>query len=329
MIRRSIVFILLFIPLISLWAHDIKWVKLDVDVLSKESWKITLKAPLISGKVPPLTVWINDEILMDKSAIQHISSNEVFHERIVNAKDLRHKSLHIKGIDAFNLKAFVQVSKHGETLDMAIIKHDKTPYQINDWSTNRPINLKYFKEGIFHVLGGYDHLLFLMVMTLLIPSVRKLIKIVTAFTIAHGTSLILSSIGLFQLPVLVVEILIALSIFYLALEIVESRSQNIEGDTLRHPWLMAFIFGLLHGMGYANALLDLGLPKHAFWASLISFNVGVEISQILIVLGYTSLLYLLFRYMKGIYHPSRIILAYASGGIASFWVIGRSIQFLF
>lgn len=130
--------------------------------------------------------------------------------------------------------------------------------------------------GMEHIFIGYDHILFLMGLIVLGGSFRNLIKIVTAFTVAHSITLILAALQLVMLPSRLVESVIALSIVYIAIEnfLVKNTDQR---------WLITFIFGLMHGFGFANVLTEMGLPTKGLVASLLSFNVGVEIGQLTIV----------------------------------------------
>jgi hydrogenase/urease accessory protein HupE len=137
----------------------------------------------------------------------------------------------------------------------------------------------YVQLGVKHILVGIDHLLFLLGFLLLVRNRRALIATISAFTVAHSLTLVAASLELLTVPVAPVEICIALSVLLLAVE----ASQTTETVTRRRPWTVAFAFGLLHGLGFASALSDVGLPKHAVATSLLGFNVGVELGQLLVV----------------------------------------------
>ncbi len=137
----------------------------------------------------------------------------------------------------------------------------------------------YVGLGVEHILIGVDHLLFLLGLLLLVRGYKSLLATISAFTVAHSITLAGASLGVVKLASAPVEICIALSVLLLAVEVAQKR------DTLtrRRPWLVAFAFGLLHGLGFASALADVGLPKHAFALSLFAFNVGVEFGQVVAV----------------------------------------------
>lgn len=134
----------------------------------------------------------------------------------------------------------------------------------------------YFKLGVEHILSGYDHLLFLFSLLLIAANWRAILQIVTAFTVAHSITLFLAASGRIQVSPAWVEMCIALSIGYVAIE-------NLLVKKTGKRWLLTFFFGLIHGMGFAGALSEIGLPKNHFISSLLSFNVGVEAGQLLVV----------------------------------------------
>lgn len=137
----------------------------------------------------------------------------------------------------------------------------------------------YTQLGFAHILAGVDHLLFLLGLLLLVRGWRSLLTTISAFTIAHSITLAAASLGVVDIPSAPVEICIALSVLLLAVEVTYKRDTL----TVRRPWLVAFGFGLLHGLGFASALSDVGLPRHALASSLFAFNVGVELGQLLVV----------------------------------------------
>ena len=137
--------------------------------------------------------------------------------------------------------------------------------------------LAYFYQGIEHILLGYDHLMFVIALMLPGGSIVSLLAIVTAFTVAHSITLALSVLGIFTLPGWIVEPVIALSIAYVAFENLYMR------DALSRRWGISFIFGLVHGFGFAGALVEVGLPAEGIASALIGFNLGVEAGQALVV----------------------------------------------
>ena len=180
--------------------------------------------------------------------------------------------------------------------------------------------------GVRHILGGVDHLFFVAGMMLLVRGRRRIVATITAFTIAHSITLGLTVLEVVRVPGPPVEAFIALSIVYLAFEILRREQAHV--GTVK-PWTMAFAFGLVHGFGFAGALLDTGLPSGDIPMTLLLFNVGIELGQIVFAALCGIALWGLYRVLKT---PTRRAwldqgAAYGLGAVASFWVIDRVVGF--
>ena len=178
--------------------------------------------------------------------------------------------------------------------------------------------------GIEHILLGFDHLLFVLALVMIVKSTRKLLITVTAFTVAHSITLSLATLGVIHVPGPPVEAIIALSIVFVAGEIIHQR-QGREGLASRRPWVVAFAFGLLHGLGFAGALAEVGLPENSIPLALLFFNLGVEIGQVLFILAVLALYRLVKKAVDGRFDLTRLepVPVYLIGGIASYWVFER------
>jgi hydrogenase/urease accessory protein HupE len=174
--------------------------------------------------------------------------------------------------------------------------------------------------GLEHILLGIDHLLFVLALLMLVPNMRTLVWTVTSFTLAHSLTLAAATLGWVHVPQAPVEAVIALSILFVAMEIVHWR-QGRSGITRRWPWLVAFTFGLLHGFGFAGALSEIGLPEHAIPLALLFFNLGVEVGQLVFIAAVFAASLLL----KRLAWPGWAwrIPVYAIGSMAAFWTIQR------
>jgi hydrogenase/urease accessory protein HupE len=180
--------------------------------------------------------------------------------------------------------------------------------------------------GVEHILTGFDHLLFVLALVLLVDGRRRLLLTITAFTVAHSLTLAGATLGLVHVPGPPVEASIALSIVFVAAEIVHVH-RGQPSVTKRYPWVVAFTFGLLHGFGFAGALAQIGLPPTSIPIALLFFNVGVELGQLLfvaVVLAGLALAARLARRFAGFQQGwLSEVPAYAIGGIASYWVVER------
>lgn len=180
----------------------------------------------------------------------------------------------------------------------------------------------YLILGAEHILFGIDHLLFVLGLLLLLRGLWKLIKAITAFTIAHSITLAFAVLGIFPVPNAPIEVLIALSIVFLAREVIMGQKGEL---TLVHsrPWIVAFVFGLFHGFGFAGALGELGLSNADIPLALLFFNLGVEIGQIAFICALIALNASLNRFAKDLVPSMQRGLAYGLGGIAMFWFLER------
>ncbi|WP_284126450.1 HupE/UreJ family protein [Parerythrobacter aestuarii] len=178
----------------------------------------------------------------------------------------------------------------------------------------------YFGLGVTHILEGWDHLLFVIALVLLVRRGWAVAKAVTAFTVAHSLTLAGVSLGFLGLPGRPVEAVIALSIVLLAVEIAHGERETW---TRRWPWLVAFLFGLVHGFGFAGALREIGLPEGEVPAALISFNLGVEAGQLAVVLGVLLAVEAIRRARTEAVTPAIRVASYAIGITGSFWLIER------
>jgi hydrogenase/urease accessory protein HupE len=193
----------------------------------------------------------------------------------------------------------------------------------------------YLRLGVEHILFGFDHLLFVLALVVLVREWRRVAVTVTAFTVAHSITLAAATLGFVNVPGPPVEATIALSIMLVSVEILNAR-RGKPSVTTRLPWLVAFSFGLLHGFGFAGALAEVGLPQHAIPVALLFFNVGVEVGQLIFVAAVLSLIRLLLHAASQLLEPALVqrtfdrldvTVAYAIGIVAAYWLVERTTAF--
>lgn len=192
-------------------------------------------------------------------------------------------------------------------------------HDLNAWLdlANTYINL-----GIDHILRGVDHLLFVLGLIWLVRGTWMLVRTITAFTVAHSLSLAAATFGWVGVPEQPLNAAIALSIVFLGVEIVKLQRGQI-GLTARYPWFVAFMFGLLHGLGFATALTAIGIPSAVLPMALLFFNVGVEIGQLLFVLLVLALMWAHRKTQSMLPQWAAALPAYVIGSVASFWFLSR------
>lgn len=182
----------------------------------------------------------------------------------------------------------------------------------------------YFILGVEHILFGIDHLLFVLALVLIVRSVGLLVKTITAFTVAHSITLALATLGVVHVPSAPVEATVALSIVFVASEILRSQ-RGERGLTESAPWLVAGTFGLLHGFGFAGALSQVGLPPNDIPLALLFFNLGVEAGQLVFVAAVLGVIALIRRVDFAFPRWTPLAPPYAIGSVAMFWVIQRTV----
>lgn len=229
--------------------------------------------------------------------------------------------LQVDGLDATLTDVFVRIEwRHGDPT-IALLRPAQAGLPLGTARSAEGARA-YLKLGITHIWSGYDHLLYLVGLLLLVRGLWPLLQVITAFTLAHSVTLALSALDILVLPPAPVEACIALSVVMVA---AEAARAGRGGDSLalRKPWLVALLFGLLHGFGFAGALREAGLPADAVVMPLLLFNLGIEAGQIAFVTLVTLLALLLVRGLPALQRPARAILPLALGGLAMAWLYER------
>ena len=236
-------------------------------------------------------------------------------------------TLSIEGLGAVPADVLVRVKLRDGSEHSAILRSGTSSFTIPERATRGDLAISYWRMGTIHILEGYDHLLFLLTLLLIVSGIWPLLKTVTAFTLAHSLTLALATLGLLYIPPVPTEAVISLSIVLLAVEVVRKNQGQLTLSE-RYPWLVAFTFGLVHGLGFAGALSEIGVPPNEVPLALLMFNVGVETGQVMFVVAVSLMLAGLHR----LHSHSALTLAratpYAIGSVAMFWTIQRIGLFL-
>jgi hydrogenase/urease accessory protein HupE len=230
----------------------------------------------------------------------------------------------LKALELSSTDALVRIAPLKEEVQTLRLTPDEPVATIAGKDEIANVASTYTIIGIEHIILGFDHLLFVLALVLLLKGGWLVAKTVTAFTIAHSITLIGTTLGYLSLPSQPVEAVIALSIVFLAVEIVKAKPDE-QRLSERFPWIVAFLFGLLHGFGFAGALAEIGLPQDDIPLALLTFNLGVEIGQLLIVAVGLAVLALIKRFGETLLQPTKTMTAYGIGIIATYWFIERMI----
>lgn len=239
---------------------------------------------------------------------------------------LRGQTVTIAGLDGTMTDALVRVAFADGSSWLRRLTPQEPAAPIPPRQSGWAVAGQYLTLGIEHILLGIDHLLFVLGLLLITRGTLRLIKTVTAFTVAHSITLALATLGYVSVPPAPVEALIALSIVFVAVEVVNLH-RGREGLTARMPWIVAFAFGLLHGLGFAGVLSEIGLPAGHVPMALLFFNIGVEIGQVIFIAAVLGLLFVIRRSRIAWPRAADLAAPYAIGITAMFWVFERVAAF--
>jgi hydrogenase/urease accessory protein HupE len=307
-------------------AHPLAPALLQIDERADGTADVAWKTPLmrVRGSHAEPELPANCTSLGEPVATEGADS-VTFRWKIDCGKDgLAGRSIAVRGLETSKTDALVRVSLADGRLVRGVVRAFSPALEIP--RSDRPTSVfgGYLQLGFDHILEGVDHLLFVFGLLLLATSTRLLIETITAFTVGHSVTLTLAAFGLADVPQAPVDVLIAGSIFVLAVELAQGREHPEQSSLLRrYPWLMAFLFGLLHGLGFAGALRAIGLPEGDLPTALLSFNIGIELGQLTFVAAVLAAGYLLRRVLARRPAWSEWVPIYAMGCLSAYWVLAR------
>jgi hydrogenase/urease accessory protein HupE len=326
MMRVLCLLILLLFPTSTL-AHEMRPAYLAVEEGPVGTFDVMWKVPAIGDQRLGLYVRLPETCTPSADPIATIADAAYTEQWTAVCRDgLKGQEIVIDGLTATLTDVLVRIAWQDGSVEVARLTPDAPEFVAKGIQTGWEVAGTYFRLGVDHILSGLDHLLFVFALILLIRDRWMLVKTITAFTVAHSITLAGATLGLFNLPSKPVEAAIALSIVFLAVELVKSKAEELRLSE-RLPWLVAFAFGLMHGFGFAGALMETGLPQSDVPLALLTFNLGVEAGQLLFV----AVVLLTFRASRAIVtvpQPTlRLVAAYGIGTASMFWLISRVASF--
>jgi hydrogenase/urease accessory protein HupE len=237
------------------------------------------------------------------------------------------KSVGVEGIAGSQADVLLRITLRDGRRLRHVLKAETPSFKIDADASRSGVFKDYATLGVEHILLGWDHLLFVLALVLLVGWGRSLVWTITAFTAGHSVTLALASLGVVHVPQAPIEAAIALSIFFLAVELISAR-QGKRTLTQRAPWAVAAGFGLLHGLGFAGALAEVGLPTAEIPLALFSFNVGIELGQLAFV-GAVLLAGAGLRKIPVVWPRwAQAVPAYGIGTMAAFWFLQRAVSLM-
>ncbi|MCC7325663.1 MAG: HupE/UreJ family protein [Burkholderiales bacterium] len=310
---------------VSAWAHESRPAYLEINETAPGRYDVLWRTPVLSGMRLPVVIEFADGTRNLTAPVTRELSDSLVERRIIEVPGgLAGKRIAFAGLQGTITDVLARVQFRNGVYSTTLV-HPSQPWLEISAAVGWPgVAAAYLRHGVDHILLGYDHLLFVLALILIVPGSRKLLWTVTAFTLAHSITLALATLGYVHVPGPPVEAAIALSILLLACEIVRLR-RGESSFTARWPWVIAFAFGLLHGLGFASALASIGLPQGDVPLALFAFNAGVEVGQLMfiaVVLGIFALAKRLPR-VGALERHAQPVACYAIGTLASFWFFER------
>ncbi len=305
-------------------AHEVRPAYLQVTERPDGHLDVLFKQPSTTSLAVRLDPDISGGLLNAKPAL--VDSGAGYETRVWRKLDpgrtgLGGRTVAIHGLDRSITDALVVVH-YADGHDLQeILRPGQAALSLDPRGDNLPV-FTYLSLGINHILTGYDHLMFVLGLVLLVRSVPVLLKTITAFTVAHSITLAATALGVLHIRPPLIEAMVALSIVFVAVELANWQ-RGRSSLTVRWPWLIAFTFGLLHGTAFAGALAEIGLPKGNIPLALFLFNLGVEIGQLLFVAVILAVAFVLRRLKLTEVAALKPVPTYAIGICAAFWFCER------
>tara|TARA_R110001592_G_scaffold363248_3_gene682145 strand:+ start:48610 stop:49611 length:1002 start_codon:yes stop_codon:yes gene_type:complete len=311
-------------------AHRFAPSLLKVTEIADQQYSVVWKTPAQGTSAIPLQpVWPESCEITNSSPPQMEGTGKVISWQMrcleLGEDGLVGDTLGVAGLGANQASAMVMASLLDGRNYQQVLNAEQAEFVIPIESSAGEVMTDYSLLGMEHIWGGLDHLLFVFGLLLLVGGGARLLWTITAFTLGHSITLSLVTLGFFDYPVALVEFVIALSIFVLAVELTRTSKHDI---LWRNPWWLAGGFGLLHGMGFAGALAETGLPQDNVPLALLFFNVGIEIGQIAFILVVLGIWMLIRKPLTRWQDRLLPIPIYVLGALSAMWCIERGLEAL-
>lgn len=298
-------------------AHEIRPSYLEIVESGEQHYRVTWKQPVSARGKLAISPVFPDECSQTQQQIRLVKSAII--ENFTLTCDLQNKLVKIEGLERTLTDVFVRFERTDGSLQTNVLQPSKQTMILGE--TRESGEISYLQIGVQHILTGWDHLLFVFALILLVKP-RQIFTCVTAFTVAHSLTLGISALDHVSLPSIAVEITVAMSIALMGLEILR-QTKGEPSLTARLGWPVSFIIGLVHGFGFASAIIEIGLPEQSKLLALLFFNLGVEIGQLAVIGGLLMTGLLIIRLQRELLHGSRVVGAYCAGIAGTYWTIER------
>ena len=325
--RLLLVCLIFFVQ--SAWAHESRPAYLEITESAPGRYDVLWRTPLLAGMRLPVALQFPAGTRDLVAPAEREYSDSLVERRVLEIPGgIAGKRIEFAGLQVTITDVLARVQLRDGAYSTTLV-HPKQPWlEVEPARGTFAVAGAYLLHGIEHILLGYDHLLFVLALILVVRGMRRLVWTITAFTAAHSITLALATLGVVSVPGPPVEATIALSILLLATEIVRLQAGR-PSLAAQRPWLVAFAFGLLHGFGFAGALSGIGLPKGDIPLALLAFNVGVELGQLAFIAAVLGVMAMVRRIDFGgvAQRYLRPTAPYAIGSLAAFWFFERLTAF--
>ena len=308
-------------------ADDLRPVSLNIVAKDQQVFDVALKVPVRGGQRQQIDVEFDKYTQQQPRRRFYTDNSYIERWQITREQGLERFAVNMLGITNSLGDVLLRITDLDNQTVTEVLNADKqqfllaSPEQMNKQDTA----VTYVVLGVEHILIGLDHLLFVACLVYISGTFRKLLLTITGFTIAHSITLVMAATGVVEIPIVPVEAVIALSIVFLAWEITKNNQHSL---SLRYPVLVSSSFGLLHGFGFASVLADIGLPANEKLLALLSFNVGVELGQIIFVAALFAVFWLASRLYTSLNTEQlRLPTGYLCGSVSMIWLLERVAAF--
>jgi len=329
MIARLAVFLALLFS-ISAIAHDSRPAFLEIRQTSASHFDLLWRVPVMAGMPLPVVLQLPEGLRNITEPAIHELSDSLVERRVIEAlAGLAGQRIEFVGLQATIADVLVRVEGIDGQTSTTLVRGSQPWFDFSGPAPGvRDAFTAFVGYGVEHILYGFDHLLFVLALILIVRDTRALILTVTSFTLAHSMTLALATLGIVNVPGPPVEATIAFSIMLVAAEIVRLR-EGKPSLTARRPWMIAFCFGLLHGFGFAGALSEIGIPRDDVPLALLAFNIGVELGQLAFIGVFLLVVHLArrLRFADPVLDRASRFAPYAIGSLAAFWFVERVAAF--
>lgn len=327
--RILITSLFIFGTVVSALAHESQPGTLEIKQLAPEKYNVTWKAPIYYGEPHPATLQLPENWQNIVQPTERHMVDSIVYTRVVDVgpESIEGAVIKFPGLESTITDVYVRLTRLDSTMMTAVVRPTKPFVELRGERSWSATVKEYIGLGFNHILMGIDHLLFVLGLMLIVQGRVMLLKTITSFTVAHSITLAIATLGYASIPLPPLNAAVALSILFLGPEIVRSwRGET--SLTISYPWIVAFVFGLLHGFGFASGLSTTGMPKAELPWALLCFNVGVEFGQLAFVFLALALAWS-FRTLE-IRWPrwATAIPGYTVGSLGAYWTIQRTVILL-